>query len=152
MLVFCVAVFNSLERMHGTQNTRSSKLFHLCLQVLLSCRRLVRWPVCSLTERPVGGSLLRLFLFERIAARAHTGGKLSSVTRCRRGPWVAFVSSRTAHRLYSTLHTLPRGRRVPWVNPRTEPTPRLLAPQFTDPDASKAVNVLGRHDSTLWRG
>eukprot|EP00964_Phaeocystis_antarctica_P030109 scaffold16969_cov61-Phaeocystis_antarctica.AAC.2 len=89
----------------------------------------VRWPVCSLTERSVGGCLHRLFLFERIAqsppVRAHTGGKLSSVTRCRRGPliWVRTLSSRTAHRLYST-HANARGRRGPWVNlTRTETNP-----------------------------
>ena len=46
-----------------------SRLTHL--QVSLSARLLlVRWPVCGLTERPVGGRLLRPFFFERIAARA----------------------------------------------------------------------------------
>ena len=66
-----------------------------------------------------------------IAARAHTGGKLSSVTRCRRGPlWVRTLSSRTAHRLYST-HANARGRRGPWVHlTRTEKNPHSASSSF----------------------
>ena len=71
----------------------------------------VWWPVCSLTERPVGGSFFAwpsdFLFFERRRRRAHirAASRKLSGTLPARSFGVRSLSSLTARRLYSTHAT-----------------------------------------------